>query len=210
MADDNIRTRIVDAAGDKFLSMGFSKVTMDEVCAAVGISKRTMYQYFRSKDDLVDAVIEWLIFRVAGRVQEIMTSPEDFAGKLCDLWVMLGELLSRFSRQMQEDLRRFRPDLWKKLDETRREKILTHFKALVSEGVRLGFVRADVNKDILVYLYLGAVQATVNPEVLVQNSFSADEAVKTILRVILDGVLTDEARGEFRRRVLNQSSMRTI
>lgn len=210
MEGTNIRARIVATAGERFFAMGFSKVTMDELCGEMGISKKTMYQQFASKDALLDAIIEWMIIRVGGRLNEILGSGEDFAGKLYALWKLVGDILSKFSRQMQDDLRRFRPDLWQKIDETRRNKILVHFRSLIDEGVKLGFLREDVNREILVYVYLGAIQAVINPEVLVRHSFSADEAFRTVLQVILDGILSDDAREDFRRRIFNQSGVRTL
>ena len=184
--------------------MGFSKVTMDELVDQLGISKKTMYQYFRSKDELIEAVIEWQFIHVGARLKEIMNSSMDFVDKLYSLWTMIGEVLSRFSKQFQDDLRRFRHDLWRRIEKIRRENILTNFTKLVDEGMNLGLIRTDVNKEVLLHIYLSTVQGVINPEVLVQHSFSAEEAFKTILRVLLDGILTDSARQKFRKRIFTQ------
>ena len=56
--EEETKERIVQRARDEFFAHGFSKVTMDELCDELGISKKTMYEHFNSKDELLDAVTE--------------------------------------------------------------------------------------------------------------------------------------------------------
>jgi len=197
-----VKARILHAALNRFLSMGFSKVTMDEVADELGISKKTMYQHFRTKDELVEAVVEWHIAIVGGRLREIMESADDFITKLYRLWKTIGDVVSRFCRQMQEDLRRHRPDLWQRIEEGRRQILSANFGLLYDEGSRLGIIKEDLNKEIVLLVYLSAVQGVINPEVLVRNSFSAADAFQTIVRVMFNGILTEPARKQFHQRIM--------
>ena len=185
------------------MAMGFSKVTMDELVRQLGISKKTMYQHFRSKDELLEAVVEWQIIEISGKVKTIMDAPGDFAGKLLGLWTLIGTMLSRFSKQMQDDLRRFRPDLWQRIDEIRRKNVRANFTHLIEDGIRMNFIRPDVDKEILMLIFLNSVSGILNPEVLVEQPFTAEQAFKTIFRVLLDGVLTDKAREHFRKKMFD-------
>jgi AcrR family transcriptional regulator len=203
MSEENLKDRIIVAARERFMAMGFSKVTMDELVRQLGISKKTMYQHFRSKDELLEAVVEWQIIEISGKLRTIMDSPGDFAEKLLGLWALIGNMLSRFSKQMQDDLRRFRPDLWKRIDEVRRKNVRANFALLIDDGIRMNFIRPDVNKDLLMLIFLNSVSGILNPEVLVDQPFTAEQAFKTIFRVLLDGVLTDKAREHFRKKMFD-------
>ena len=55
---DRTRTRIMDAAYVLFRERGYTRVSVDEISAAAGIAKRTLYSHFRSKDALLEAVLE--------------------------------------------------------------------------------------------------------------------------------------------------------
>ncbi len=44
-----VQNRILEVAGSQFFSLGFTKVTMDEIAHELGLSKRTLYQYFPGK-----------------------------------------------------------------------------------------------------------------------------------------------------------------
>ena len=54
---DHTRQRILDAAYGLFWRQGFLRVSMDEIAARAGITKRALYQHFRSKDDLIAAAL---------------------------------------------------------------------------------------------------------------------------------------------------------
>jgi AcrR family transcriptional regulator len=198
MSEDSLRQRIIEAGRERFFASGFSKVTVDELVADLGISKKTMYKHFPSKDELVDAITDWQMIHVASRVKEIVNSPIGFIERIHNLWSFIGEMQSRISRQYRDDMRRFRPDLWRRIEDFRREHLIENATKLVDEGRTLGIFRQDVNKEILVLMYVSAIQAVLNPEVLVQHSFSAKEAFEAILRVMFDGTLTDDGRLAYR------------
>src|SRR5690242_15138189 len=114
---EDLNKRIEEHARERFFQSGFSKVTMEELSQELGISKKTMYQRFRGKDELLDAIMERQIAEVGGRVREILAAPEDFITKLANLWTTIGRLVCRISKQFQEDMRRYRPDLWTRIEE---------------------------------------------------------------------------------------------
>ena len=204
--EENIKDRIMQLARDKFFALGFSKVTMDELCEDLGISKKTMYVHFHGKDDLVDAVIEWQVISVKGQIVETMRSSADFVDRIYHLWAMMGKMMSQICNQFVDDMRKFRPDLWAKVEMHRKENILANFSKMIDEGVRSGFVRGDINKDIMVLMYLGAIQSIVNPDVISRHSFSTEEAYKSVLQVYFDGILTDSARQHFRTKLSQQAT----
>ncbi len=193
------RERILSAARDRFFAYGFSKVTMDELASDLGMSKKTMYRLFPSKDDLLDKVMAWHTASMQRHIAEIVDSGDDFIAKFVTLWTSMGRMLSRLSEHFRDDIRRCRPDIWRRVEEFRRKVILASFSRMIEEGVQRGLVRKDVHKDVIVLIYLSALQGIITPTVLAQSSFSIDEAFSSIMRVYLDGILTDEARAELHR-----------
>ncbi len=195
------RRRLVEEARELFLAHGFSKVTMDELGRQLGMSKKTMYRHFRTKDELVDAVIQSQIARIGGAVGGILRSRDDFVTKMYTLWNTLGRIVSGIGEQFREDIRRSRPDLWKRIEEARRTLILGNLSRMIDEGIQRGLVRSDVHKDAMVLIYLSAVQGIVCPRVLAEYPFSVEDAFRAIMTVYLDGILTPKARDSFHRKI---------
>lgn len=191
------KERIISHAEDRFLSSGFNKVTLDELSSELGISKKTMYKFFPSKDDLLKTIIRALQRRVEKNIISIVHSEKPTAQKLAEFMLFIGKIAGRLSRAFQMDVQRFAPGIWKEMDSFRREKITVYFGALIQEAKKEGIFRSDVNDQIVFMMFLNSVQSIVNPEVLSQHSFSPKEAMYTIFHVIFEGSLTDEARKEF-------------
>lgn len=194
MTDDPVKQRIMEYSRERFFQLGFSKVTMDELAAGIGISKKTMYQHFRSKNELLDAVIEWNMIEIGGRIRAVGNSQYDYMERLHGMWTVIANLAAKVSKQFQDDLRRIRPDVWQRIDDYRRVLIGEQVTALIQDGIRLGMIRSDTSTELLVLIHFSAIQGIINPEVLTTHSFSMSEAVRGIIRVIMQGMLTEEGR----------------
>ncbi|MFQ5797477.1 MAG: TetR/AcrR family transcriptional regulator [Bacteroidota bacterium] len=198
MNEDSLKERILEGAQEKFMALGISKVSIGEIVEDLGISKKTFYKHFISKEELINQVMNRMVLRVRTGVVRIIDANGGFVEKLHMLFEFLGNTLSKFSRAFQEDLRRTYPEVWQRLEDMRRDTILTNFGKLFSEGARQGMFRNDVNLEVLVLIFLNAVQGVINPRVLTEASFSADQALHMIMNIIHEGVLTDEARKRYR------------
>lgn len=195
---NGVKERILESAQEKFMAAGFSKVSVDELVQDLGMSKKTFYKHFDSKQELIGQVLNRLVLTVRSGIAQILDTDRDFIDKLHMMLEFLGKMLSRLSRPVQEDLRRNFPDLWERIENVRRDTILRNFSRLFSQGVQQGAFREDVNQEILLLTFLSAVQGVINPVVLTQASFSADQALQTIMNIMYEGVLTDEARKRYR------------
>lgn len=200
MADTDTRTRIIAAARALFISRGFSKVTMDELAGKLRISKKTLYKHFPKKDDLVEAAFEWQILYIRQNLTEIFSRPGDFLDRLYAFCSFISDTLSRINRVFLEDLRRFRPDLWKKIEEFRRARIEGEFAKVIADGRRIGVVRADLNGELFIAIFLAALQGVVNPDTLSRHSFTAEEAYRGVIVVMFEGILADSAKPLFHAR----------
>ncbi|HTR81834.1 MAG TPA: TetR/AcrR family transcriptional regulator [Bacteroidota bacterium] len=195
--ENEVRERIISFARDHFLHEGFSKVTLDEIASELGMSKKTLYKYFENKEDLLRAGIEENLLRLSREMDTIVTSNEPFAEKLAGVMMMIGKQMSRLSRSAMLDMQKFTPELWKQIETFRREQIFNKIGRMIAQAREESIFRSHVNEQIITLMIINCIQGILNPEVLSQNSFSAEDAFKTIFRTIFEGALTDEARKDF-------------
>lgn len=193
------KERIIDMARDRFFTHGFNKVTLDELSGELGISKKTMYKFFPSKDELVKTVV-WLTLRmVERRIDAIAGSDRPLVHRLAELMLFMSRTVGRFSRSFVSDMQRFAPVLWKEIDRFRREHIVAKVVRLIRQAKEEGVLRPDIEEEIVVLMFVTCVQNIATPEVLANHTFSVREAMHTIFHIIFEGSLTDQAREEFRR-----------
>jgi AcrR family transcriptional regulator len=88
---DQTRQRIVDAAYESFWRSGFTRTSVDSIAARANLTKRTLYSYFRSKDDLLAAVLVRYGELAAARLQRIgERMPDDQPGMIESLFDQLA------------------------------------------------------------------------------------------------------------------------
>jgi len=197
-SDSEVRTRILNKAREHFFRSGFTKVTTDEIAAELGMSKKTLYKFFPSKEKLLRGAVETHLKETEVGIQRVLRDGRiDFVEKLKRLMKFIGEQLSRLGKPFIHDVRRNAPEVWREVDEFRRTRILSEFGKLFKQGAQKGVFRSDFDLQLILMMYTSAVQEMVNPEVLSQLPNSAAEVVDTIIKVIFEGMLTDEARASY-------------
>ncbi len=192
-----LRRRIVAEARELFIQRGFAPVTTGEIAGRLGISKATLYKQFASKKEILRAAVDSIEADMLADVDGIISDgsaacPE----KLIRLMTLIGDRLSRLSRALIVDLRRNAPDVWEDIDRFRRQKIIVNFSALLETGVKEGVFRVDLDRDLVLRMFVSLVQGFINPDALRESRQSAREVFETLFKVVFEGILTDRARAE--------------
>ena len=197
MSDLEERDRILNSAEGKFFTQGFVKVTVDEIAEDLGMSKKTIYKFFPSKEEIMLGIMRMNMRRIEKQLVSIVESAKPFDQKFSEFLALLARLTSKFSKQLQKDVRTRLPVLDREIETFRREKIYGRLRSMFLQAKEEGFLRKDLNDEIFMLVFTNAAQNIMIPSVLAQHAFSAEEAFRQIFRVLFEGALTDEARHSF-------------
>jgi AcrR family transcriptional regulator len=198
-SDIEIKNRIIDASQKQFIVHGFTKVTMDEIASKIGMSKKTIYKYYPSKTELVCAMSEKIFAEAEIEFRNIVNNTEiNFLEKLRNTLTLVGIHLSKLSRPLIEDIRQNAPPLWEKISDFRKKNIYENFGSLIREGRQKGMFRADIDEHLLLLIYMNIVENIVNPEILSQLPLTATQAYEAVVKVVFEGILSEEARIQFK------------
>jgi AcrR family transcriptional regulator len=204
--DQEIKARILETAREHFLKLGFSKVTMNEVAEELGMSKKTLYEYFPSKEDLLSEAMTSMQTEITNKIANLVSDDSiNFVQKLQMIMNEGAQSHSKFSNQFWIDMQRNAPNVWKCCDDFRIEKLRRSTEMIVHEGVRNGFFRRDLNEEIVVTMYLSAVQNLMKPEVLAHLPVTMQQLFESIIKIIFEGILTEDARANRLARVLEST-----
>jgi len=197
-SDNEVRNRILTEARGLFFRYGFSRVTMDEAAEALGMSKKTLYRHFPSKEDLLEATTTAHIEECNGELKAICgrkdLSPLE---RLKLTMTYLNALFNQMSEPLVHDLRRHAPETWKRVEEQRQKTIATDFGALIKEGRQKGQFRKDVDERLFILIYSTVVRDILNPETLSSLPFKPSVVYDAICKTLFEGLLTDKARAEY-------------
>lgn len=186
----DMREKIISSFMTLSRTGGLYGVTTDELAARAGISKRTIYRYFRSKEEIIEAALETFMARISREMELILAkekTPIDILTGIIKKVSINGQFLNPL---VLKDLQQRYPDLWKKIEAFRAEKIKTMLNLLVQDNNK-GFVR-EVDPRIVSTAFLASVQAVVNPDFILDNELTFEETVRQLIELFLYGFVKDE------------------
>jgi AcrR family transcriptional regulator len=160
---------ILQEARQQFFSHGYSKVIMADLAKQLGMSKKTLYQYFRGKEELLHAVMREFLDALQLEVEQLLREDEqDYARKADELFHTVGQRFAQINGQLLTDVRKQAPKTWQLLQDYRTEAAFIRFRALLEEGKRKGHIRQDANLTLAVLLYASALEKILDPEYIRQ------------------------------------------
>jgi AcrR family transcriptional regulator len=198
--DNAIRAKIVQYAGDLFFQFGASKVTMEEIADRLGMSKKTLYKFFTSKDELLAAVLDEFHCAMQNIVEPLLQAAfhadnEQFVSTMVKLGDSVATVITRNQKSpLFNDIQRNYPVLWERIEERKRTTMTMSLRSMLQQGMERGLFRADVNYDVFLLVYLSAMQEILNPTTLATLPLTAGDAYKMVISIIFGGALTDEGR----------------
>jgi AcrR family transcriptional regulator len=190
------RRRIVAGARRHFFAHGFRGVTVDDLAAELGMSKKTIYAHFPSKPAIVEAAVLDKLAELRAELEGITAAKADFVTTLRRMLACVLRHAEEVQPPFLRDVRRDSPELFGLIESRRGALMQRHFGKLFAEGRKARMVRGDVPAALLVEVLLAAVQGVVNPRKLTELGLSPKTALGAILSVLLDGILTDAGRAQ--------------
>src|SRR6266704_1496706 len=184
------RQRIVDAARAHFFSHGFRRVTMNDLAAELGISKKTLYVHFPDKMAVLEAVLADKFAGVQAKLEQVTREhAQDFPAALPELLANTQRELDEIKPPFVRDMRQKAPHVFKMVERRRAELIERFFGKLFVEGQRTGMVRKDIPARLMIEILLTMIQGIMNPPKMEELEMTPKEGFTGIIKIVLEGAL---------------------
>lgn len=190
--DELIKERIILAAFEQFSQYGIKSISMDYIARSIGISKRTIYDYFSDKEELLTEGINYynrqrklLLIQIYKETTSVLDAMLSFYAKVMSnpRW---------YSKKFYDDLQKF-PKAIQKLEEEK-NVFSQECLHLFTKGIEEGDFLKEVNYDI-VSLLLREHQSMLHPSQIFAH-YSTIEVCDTILFTFLRGCCTESGRAK--------------
>jgi AcrR family transcriptional regulator len=153
---------ILEKVGEMYLKFGIKSVTMDDVAAEFGISKKTLYQFFNDKKDLVEQVINYFLNK------STLDFTNNAANNAIDQVMVMrnhvAQILKQFNNTLEFDLKRTYPSLYEKVRVVKRKRIYEYTVKNINKGIENGLFRAELDAEFIAKIQVGRMLYTLNPE----------------------------------------------
>lgn len=190
---------------EMFMRYGIKALTMDDVARELGISKKTLYQFVESKDDLVNKVMEAHLTVECGRAVVVADTSSD---ALDEMFMVIHENLGdmqRMKSNMLFELQKYHREAWDKIQAYQRGFLYKVVVDNLQRGVKEGLYRDDFDVDIVAKLHLAQTFAIFDESWFPKPPYNSMTLFREAIMHYLHGVLSEKGRQELQRRI-NQST----
>jgi AcrR family transcriptional regulator len=187
------RERILMKAQELFNCLGIRRVTMDEIAVKTGMSKKTIYQSFENKDELVEAVLEEHLKKNLSLCGSNKTKAENAVHEILLNIDTLQEFLAELNPVLFHDLEKFHYEAFLKLSQHKNNFMYNTVKENLEWGIKEGLYREDLDVDVTTKIRLETIFLPFNQEIFPFRKYNLVDVEKQTLEHYLYGIATLKA-----------------
>ena len=192
--------RILAVARGHLFTYGYSALTMDELAAELGMSKKTLYVHFPSKDVLVEAILAGFMGEIRASADALFADKTlSFTAKLHRFSEAMVQRFARMNPHVLRDLQRSAPHLYRKIEEFRHHNIPHIFGRMLRQGQAAGMVCADIDPDFAIEFWRPAIQSLMHPDTLERLQLHPDQMFTKAIKLFFGGLLTPAGRKDYEK-----------
>jgi TetR/AcrR family transcriptional regulator, cholesterol catabolism regulator len=186
------RSRIIEGASGLFRTYGIKSVTMDSLANHLGISKRTIYEVFADKDELLIGVLKWMAEKQRDLVKRVLAESENAIVAIFKLLEINRDHFQNMSPAFQADMKRFHQDVLMKQSDKCEMPDYKNNQQVIERGVKEKLFRKDINPDIVNRCLDSLVRSIMNDDLYPFEQFTQRDVISNVLINYLRGISTTE------------------
>jgi AcrR family transcriptional regulator len=187
-----MQDRILNKARELMFQAGVKHVTMDDLATQLGISKKTIYQYFKDKDALVSSVVEFELANHALLCNQSTQAADNAVHEIFLLMSVIQEMFNRMNPLALFEIEKYYPLAFDKIKKHKEDIIFSMISANLEKGIAEGLYRKDVDITILSKYRLETSLIPFNIHVFHPSKFDLLKVNLQIIEHFVYGVATLE------------------
>jgi TetR/AcrR family transcriptional regulator, cholesterol catabolism regulator len=188
------KDRILEKAHDLFMQYGIRSITMDEIAAQLGISKKTIYQFFTDKDAMVEAVVNEVINRNEEDCRGFSLTAENAVHEIFVAMDFTQEMLKAMNPQIMYDLEKHHPAAYKRLKQYKYQFLFSTIKENLERGAREDIYRTDLNIDLTTRHRIESAFMPFNQEAFPQNKYPMNQTCQELAILFLHSICNPKGK----------------
>ncbi|MBD0833542.1 TetR/AcrR family transcriptional regulator [Aestuariibaculum sediminum] len=181
---------ILKTAADLFLNYGFKSVTMDDIANTLGMSKKTVYQYFKNKNVLVEETTLFMYHIIQSGIDDIIKENMSPIEELYEIKRFVMKHLKDEKSSPQFQLQKYYPKIYEDLKEKQSCVMGDCVISNLDRGMQLGLYRDNLNKEFISKIYFNSMMSLKDKTLFPLNHLSMQSLMNNYLEYHLRGICT--------------------
>lgn len=188
----SIAHRILTEARDLFTRFGIRSVTMDDLANHLGISKKTIYQHYADKDNLVLEIVKGETSYIEDICRRDCTAAVNAIDELFRAMAFSDELFGKINPSILFDLEKFHPAAYQVFINHKNNFLHTTIKKNLERGISEGLYRPELKIGVITAFRVSSALLVFSPEVFNTREHTVAEISHEILEHYLFGIVTEK------------------
>ncbi|MDF2437613.1 MAG: hypothetical protein K0Q95_1989 [Bacteroidota bacterium] len=184
------KERILRGAEELFFRYGIKSVTMDDIAKHLAISKKTIYQFFEDKNEMVETLMSSSLKKDECEFKQIQDESENVIVEVFNMMKHMSNMFSKINPNIFYDLQKYHPNAWKQFKKFKEECMAKMVEDSIDRGIREGLVRSDINAKVLSRIRVEQVEMGFNSEVFPPDKFKMLDVQIAMIDHWLHGICT--------------------
>lgn len=189
-----VRQRILEVAIAQFARFGVRTITMEDLARQVGVSKKTIYQEFEDKKDLVTAVFAAILEQDQKRLAFIFEQADGVIEHLVQTSKMMRERLTSINPLVILEVQKYFPDAWNLFESFKEKTIQQDLFKVLERGKELGYFRPEIDSRVLARVRMDQITSAFDPNNFADPEFNLVEEQMIVLDHFLHGIFSEKGR----------------
>ncbi len=184
------KERILVKAEELFMQYGIRSVSMDDIANNLGMSKKTLYQYYADKDELVDAVVEGHISMIE---DDCMNCRKDAKDAVHEIFITMERIMDEFNNMnpmLLYDLEKFHFNAYQRFKGHKNKFLAQVIAANMEWGIKEELYRPEINIDVMCKFRLESMMIPFNVSVFPPGKYNLATLSEKIIEHFVFGLAT--------------------
>lgn len=184
--------KILGAAIELFRQYGFKTITMDDIARRAGISKKTLYQHFANKNEVVQETVTWYKCKISDGCNNIMAESDNAIQAMVQVMGMFDNINRNMNPMAMLELERYFPEAYKQFRGKMLMEDVSNIKANLDRGVEEGLYRADIDTELMARYRLDLSLMIYQSNILIKDALDLVAATRMVSEHYLYGIMTQK------------------
>jgi TetR/AcrR family transcriptional regulator, cholesterol catabolism regulator len=185
-----------------FYEFGIRNLNMDDISRSLGISKKTLYQYVKSKEDLIEKLFYYDEMRWDTEMSKLKIDEINAIEILLQVSIRVFKEMGRFNPKIKFELKKYYEPIFQQFMIRKQNHIFSQISKNIEKGIAEGLYRSDVNIELIAGLYVRNLVMMHNNDSCFAENITFEEVFKVLFESHIRAISTPEGIAYFEKRKL--------
>ena len=198
--DDPKLRAILDKTVELFSEFGIRNLNMDDISRSLGISKKTLYQYVKSKEDLIEKLFYYDEMKWKIESSKVILADMNAIDVLVQVSLLVFNELGKLNPKLKFELKKYYEPIYYQFMVRKQNQIFNQISKNIEKGIKEGLYRTDVNVELVAGLYVRNLVDMHNKDYCFVENNTFNQEFEAMFENHIRAISTPEGTAYFEKR----------